>query len=350
MSYNPNRQYRCTIIRGKAKNKKIRLVSLFSGCGGSDLGAIGGFEFLGEKYRRHPVEIIHASDIDQKAVRTYNRNFRVKALISDIKDLDFRGIEGNIVMGGFPCQNFSTVNPNKMPDRKENQLFWQMCRVLKEIKPEIFIAENVKGFYRLNGGAYFEMAKKAFNKEGYAVYSALMNASNYGVPQLRERLIMVGVMKGEHSNPFIFPRITHGNASLAKIKPRVPLKMVIDSLRHTDKKYYFSERAVEGVKRAKKNMKRALAQDLNGPCLTITSHLAKVSLNSRDPVLLVDAKNELYRRFTPREAARIQSFPDGFVFEGTETDAYKQIGNAVPPVLMWHVMREIVKQYFRQNS
>ena len=82
-----------------------------------------------------------------------------------------------------------------------------------------------------------------------------------------------------------------------------------------------------------KNMKRGLWQDLNGPCLTITSHLAKVSLNSRDPVLLVDPENEKYRRFTPREAARIQSFPDTFKFVGSDAAAYRQIGNAIPPVL-----------------
>jgi DNA (cytosine-5)-methyltransferase 1 len=90
-------------------------------------------------------------------------------------------------------------------------------------------------------------------------------------------------------------------------------------------------------------MKRALAQDLNLPSLTITSHLAKVSLNSRDPVLLVDQQKEIYRRFTPLEAARIQSFPDNFEFEGSEADAYRQIGNAIPPVLMWHVIRQLLK-------
>ena len=109
-----------------------------------------------------------------------------------------------------------------------------------------------------------------------------------------------------------------------------------------DEKYYFSERAVQGVKNAKPNMKRALAQDLNNQCLTISSHLAKVSLNSRDPVLLVNPKKELYRRFTPKEAARIQAFPDKFKFSGSDADAYRQIGNAIPPLLMWHVCNSIL--------
>lgn len=106
-------------------------------------------------------------------------------------------------------------------------------------------------------------------------------------------------------------------------------------------KYYFSQRAVAGMKNAKPNMKRGLWQKLDDPCLTVTSHLVKGSLNSRDPVLLVDAENEIYRRFIPREAARIQSFSDEFTFAGSETDAYRQIGNAVPPVLFWHVTRKV---------
>ena len=90
-------------------------------------------------------------------------------------------------------------------------------------------------------------------------------------------------------------------------------------------------------------MKRGLYQDLNKQCLTITSHLAKTSLNSRDPVLLVNPDKEIYRRFTPREAARIQSFPEDFIFPVSETQAYRQIGNAIPPVLMWHVANALSK-------
>lgn len=117
--------------------------------------------------------------------------------------------------------------------------------------------------------------------------------------------------------------------------------MAVPVLAIDDKKYYFSDRAVQGMKNAKNNMKRGLAQNLNEPSLTVTSHLAKVSLNSRDPVLLVDPEKELYRRFTPREAARIQSFPDSFQFAGSETDAYRQIGNAVSPVMFWHIAKSL---------
>ena len=147
-------------------------------------------------------------------------------------------------------------------------------------------------------------------------------------------------LKGE----FSFPKSTHSDEEDDR-PGLVPLRKVIKSLVPEDPKYYFSKRAVEGMKNAKNNMKRGLWQDLDQPCLTITSHLAKVSLNSRDPVLLVDPEQELYRRFTPREAARIQSFPESFRFVGSEGDAYRQIGNAIPPVLMWHLGRSLVEQF-----
>jgi DNA (cytosine-5)-methyltransferase 1 len=162
-----------------------------------------------------------------------------------------------------------------------------------------------------------------------------MNAADYGVPQKRERVIIVGV-RNDLNMQYEFPDTTNeGNW--------VPFSVAVPKLAIEEEKYYFSKRAVEGMKNAKPNMKRGLWQKLDEPCLTVTSHLAKVSLNSRDPVLLVDPENELYRRFTPREAARIQSFPDEFKFAGSESDAYRQIGNAVPPVLFWHVTKKIAE-------
>ncbi|NBV98461.1 MAG: hypothetical protein EBR67_02980 [Proteobacteria bacterium] len=195
-----------------------------------------------------------------------------------------------------------------------------------------------EGFYRLENGYYFKLACEEFKSIGYKINHALIDSSDYGIPQKRERIFIVGIRK-DIPIDFDFPNATHSLESNSIQK--IPLRQVIDSLYPDDDKYFFSKRAVEGVKKAKSNMKRALAQDLDGQCLTITSHLAKVSLNSRDPVLLVDREKELYRRFTPREAARIQSFPDDFIFSGSEGDAYKQIGNAIPPVVMWHIAKQL---------
>ena len=299
---------------------------------------------MGKKFAHTGVEIVHASDIDPKAVATYNLNFEHKAEVQDMHNLVIEEGFADLIVGGFPCQAFSTVNPTKNPSDRKNQLFWGMANVIGDVKPKVFVAENVKGFYRLGMGKYFNIAKREFEKRGYNVYDRFLNASDFGVPQLRERLFIIGI-RNSLNNEFEFPEATHGPRSKNKTA-KVPLRSVIDDIIPPDPKYYFSKRAIEGVKKAKPNMKRALAQDLDGQCLTVTSHLAKVSINSRDPVLLVDASKELYRRFTPREAARIQSFPDSFMFNGSELDAYRQIGNAVPPVMMWNLTRAIIEQIF----
>lgn len=319
----------------------MKVASLFAGCGGADLGILGGFDYLGKRYAKNQAHIVHASDLDTKAVRTYNLNFNHRAEAIDVRTLTLRGLELDVIVGGFPCQSFSSVNPTKDPTDDRSQLFYEMLRLVRETKPKFVIGENVKGFYRLHGGKYFEEFSAELQKAGYRVYHRVLSAADFGVPQLRERLFVVGVRK-DIAGDFEFPKPLFGPSSRTK-KPYVPLSSVVKSLKAVPEKYFFSERAVEGVKRAKNNMKRAVAQDLGKPCLTITSHLAKVSLNSRDPVLLVDAAKERYRRFTPNEASSIQSFPESFEFHGSEGDAYRQIGNAIPPVLMWHVFRALKK-------
>lgn len=325
----------------------FNVVSLFCGCGGADQGIIGDFDYLNQRYKKNNFRIIHASDINNKAVNTYNENFSLKAKVIDINDLSLSSYRGivDVVVGGFPCQPFSTVNPNKQPEKKESQLFWEMSRIIEETQPKAFIAENVKGFYRLKQGYYFNLAYSEFESLGYTLSHQLINSSDFGIPQKRERIFIVGIRK-DLKKTYEFPKCTHGDG----LKPKAKLSDVIDSLWPEDEKYFFSQRAVDGVKRAKPNMKRALAQDLNEQCLTITSHLAKVSLNSRDPVLLVDKDKELYRRFSPREAARIQSFPEKFKFVGSQGDAYRQIGNAIPPVVMWHLIQQLEPYLHIENQ
>lgn len=317
----------------------LRVASLFAGCGGADLGALGGFEFLGRFYERLNTTVVSASDIDTRAVDTYNLNFSHRSDVLDVHDLRLEPGTVDVVLGGFPCQSFSTVNPLKNPEDARGQLFLQMARVVGESKPKVFIAENVPGFMRLEGGRYLHRAIEIFSSLGYRTEFRLLNSADYGIPQLRKRVFIVGAREDLNAT-FTFPTETHSESGM--LAPEwVPLEDVIESVTNFDPKYEFSRRAVEGVKRAKPNMKRALAQSLDRPSLTITSHLAKVSMNSRDPILLVDYETERYRRFTPREAARIQSFPESFFFAGSDSDAYRQIGNAIPPVLMWHLFRSV---------
>lgn len=314
-----------------------KVVSLFSGCGGADLGIIGGFQYNKFFYKNLPYKLIYATDIDQKALNTHKKNFKCNDVIcKDICSLSTLEIpDCDIVIGGFPCQSFSTVNPTKNPFDDRANLYKQMVRIIMAKKPKVFVAENVKGFMTLHNGTICRTVITSFKEAGYHVYTKLVNAADYGIPQKRERVIMVGIRNDiNFLNEYQFPKETTKNNW-------IPLSAAVPKLAIKEKKYYFSERAVWGMKHAKNNMKRGLYQNLNEPCLTITSHLAKVSINSRDPVLLVDPAHEVYRRFTPYEAAKIQSFPDTFQFAGSETDAYRQIGNAIPPVLFWHIAKSI---------
>lgn len=320
--------------------KRYKVASLFCGCGGSDLGTLGGFKYLGDDYQRLPFDIVYAVDFDKSAISTYNNNFEVPAVCADICSVnpkrDIPDID--VLIGGFPCQSFSTVNPTKDTNDDRANLYKQVAKVLHDKQPKLFVCENVKGLMTLQKGKLISKVTDSFRKEGYQVEYRLLNAANFGVPQKRERVIIVGIRNDLTGKvKYSYPSETNDE------KTWVPIRKIVKSLAGVPERYFFSQRAVEGMKNAKPNMKRGLWQDLNGPCLTLTSHLAKVSINSRDPILLVDPKKELYRRFTPREAAGIQSFPEDFEFNCPESRSYKQIGNAVPPVLMWHIMYEAAR-------
>lgn len=322
---------------------KIKVASFFCGCGGSDLGILGDFTFLKDYYAPLPFEISYALDFDKYAVETYNANFKHPAICDDIKNVEINDIEDfDLLLGGFPCQSFSTVNPNKDTNDDRANLYKELVKILKVKQPKFFVCENVKGLVTLQKGEILKKVITEFESVGYKVKYKLLLASNFGIPQKRERVFIVGV-RHDVELDFKFPLETHSETEIYSTKNWIPLKEVIPQLEIKEEKYYFSKRAVEGMKNAKNNMKRGLYQDLDGQCLTVTSHLSKTSLNSRDPVLLVNPEKEIYRRFTPREAASIQSFPENFVFPVSDTQAYKQIGNAIPPVLMWHVANSLTE-------
>ena len=314
----------------------LKVASIFSGCGGSDLGTIGGFSYLGAQYPHLPFNIVYAVDNDRDAVITYNSNFIHKAVCNDVRNINIENDipEIDVLIGGFPCQSFSTVNPTKDTNDARANLYKEIVKILSCKQPKCFVCENVKGLMTLQNGSILKKIEEEFAATGYSVCHKLMKAVDFGVPQRRERIIIVGI-RNDIEARYEFP------LPLLQENEWVPLRSVVQELAIPETKYYFSQRAVEGMKNAKNNMKRGLWQDLDSPCLTLTSHLAKVSLNSRDPVLLVDASKELYRRFTVAEAAGIQSFPSNFVFPGGDNKSYKQIGNAVPPVMMWHIMNAL---------
>ena len=171
-----------------------------------------------------------------------------------------------------------------------------------------------------------------FEKAGYHIKFKVVNASEYGIPQKRERVFIIGFRDEQDFNSFEFPEPV-------TLDKKIALKDVLDEKANFDEKWFFSQKAVDGMLKVKHKMNKGRNQDIEQPCNTISSHLAKVSLNSTDPVLLV---GERYRRFTPREASSIQSFPNSFKLEAVvDIRQYRAIGNAVPPVLMWHIAKSL---------
>ncbi len=317
---------------------KLRVASFFCGCGGTDVGLLGDFDFQGKHYESNNMEIVYANDIDPNACAIFEKNFGVTPDSRDIREVKSDEIpEFDILTGGFPCQSFSIVaqNPVRLGIKDDRgKLFFEMCRVLREKKPKCFIAENVKGIMTANKRSAFPLILKEFEDSGYDVKYSILNSANYGVPQKRERVIIVGFRK-DLKIDFTFPNLVFEDE-----KQFVPLSTVVEN--KVDEKYFFSDRAVEGMMKNRESMNKGRAQDVTKPCNTVGAHLAKVSLNSTDPVLMVDGR---YRRFTPREVARIQSFPENFELVGSESAQYRALGNAIPPVMFWHVAEAVSKQY-----
>ena len=314
--------------------RKLRIASLFCGCGGTDLGIEGNFDYLGKHYDSTGMKVVYANDIEKTACDIFEANFKIKPDNRDIRSVNANDLPPfDILTGGFPCQSFSIVaqNPIRLGIKDDKgKLFFEMCRILKDRQPKCFIAENVKGILTANQHKAFPLILQEFENSGYNVTWQIVRAVEFGVPQKRERVIIVGFRK-DLNIEFKFP-----NPIIKEKEHYVPLKLALEN--QIDKKYWFSQKAVDGMLKSRKHMNKGRAQNINLPCNTVGAHLAKVSLNSTDPVLFENGK---YRRFTPREVARIQSFPDNFKLVGSESAQYRALGNAIPPVMFWYIAKAI---------
>ena len=316
--------------------RTLRVASLFAGCGGTDIGIVGGFSFLGKTYKAHPAQLVYANDFDQGACDLFDSNFSPKIDRNDIRKVKTDNIpEYDLLTAGFPCQSFSIVaqNPPRLgiKDSDKGSLFEEVCRFLKDHQPIGFICENVKGILSANKSQAFPVIMQSLRNCGYHAIHFLLNAHHYGVPQRRERVFIIGFKDQRMLEAFCPP---------VPVSIFPSLKDVVYPETAITEKYYFSENAIAGMKAAKKEMNKGRIQELNSPCNTVGAHLAKTSLNSTDPVLCINGR---YRRFIPREVARIQSFPDSYNLTGSEPKQYKALGNAIPPVLAWHVMKSVVE-------
>jgi DNA (cytosine-5)-methyltransferase 1 len=312
---------------------KYRVVSLFSGCGGLDIGLEGGFNYLGKKYAKNSMHVIWANDINAKACKTMQLNMPdTEVVCEDITKVLEHKIEipaADVVVGGFPCQDFSLAGKRRGLTVKRGQLYLSMIEVIKLVNPKVFLAENVKGLISWENGLGIKTIVSDFEKLGYHVEYKLHNTANYGVPQTRERVIIVGVRK-DIGDKIMWPEETHAYEKNALLKPWVTLEQAIGDL-EDDKKHFCLPNS--GYSKAKlfpgTQGNTTTRSDRPGPTMRAEHHGN------------IEFHYKLNRRLSAREAARIQSFPDDFIFVQSTSDAYRQVGNAVAPVFGWHLAQAI---------
>lgn len=300
----------------------MKVVSLFSGAGGLDLGFI-----------KAGHEIVWANDNFPDAVKTYRKNIGDHIVCEDISKIPSDQIpDHDILIGGFPCQGFSVANSKRGENDERNKLYLELLRVLIDKQPKFFLAENVKGILSLMKGAIFEMIISDFENAGYKIKYKVLNAANYGVPQKRERVIILGV-RNDIQFDLEHPEPTHSETSslfndkknwvsIGEALKNIPEPEEEHSLlNHTYSKFklkfngYLGNRAIDPTK----------------PAPTVTARG-----DEKGGVVVLHHPNN-HRRMSVRELALTQSFPIDYVFEGNNSSAYRQIGNAVPPLLAFAI-------------
>jgi DNA (cytosine-5)-methyltransferase 1 len=315
------------------KKTKYKTVELFAGAGGLALG-------LENAGLSHELLV----EIDKNAAETLKLN-RPKWNVSciDAREVSYKGIKADIVTGGFPCQAFSFAGKKLGFEDARGTLFFELARAVKEIKPKIAVGENVKGLLRHENGKTLSAMIDIMDELGYKVVTKVLRAQYLDVPQKRERLIILCIRKGLKL-PFIFPKEKDYTVSLRDALVEVP---VSEGQTYPIKKQKILERIPPGgywrdlpdklqreymgasyfMGGGKTGMARRLSWD--EPSLTLTCAPAQKQTERCHP--------EETRPLTVREYARIQSFPDTWEFFGASTSQYKQIGNAVPVNLGYHL-------------
>jgi DNA (cytosine-5)-methyltransferase 1 len=323
-----------------------KIFSTFTGAGGLDLGFHGGFKFLNRDFPKLKFKTIKAIELNSFACQTAKRNFPeceiVEADITQINPKNFKD-DYDVLLGGFPCVSFSVVGKREgIKDDKNGKLYESFARFVEELKPKVFLAENVKGILSANKGKAIEVIRKRFEDTGYRLQVHLVNFADYGVPQLRERVLFIGVRE-DIEKDFVMPKPTHKkhitsfeafqnidtsceNHNFMKSMPKT-----IKMLEAIPEGGNFKDLPLElSVKAMMSNIYRKL--DRNRPAYTVIANGGGGTwgYHFEEP-----------RPLTNRERARLQGFPDSFKFSGSNGEVRKQIGNAVPPVGIYEVAREI---------
>ncbi|MFR4818343.1 MAG: DNA cytosine methyltransferase [Blautia stercoris] len=347
---------------------KWNLLSLFSGCGGLDLGfelaglkAVMGEKVMEEAFRDKSVfqkninnnvfNTIFVNDIFTEARETYAGNagkyiYMDKSDIRKIKQFP----KADIVLGGFPCPGFSEAGPRLLDD-KRNFLYLHFIRCLMQSKPKLFVAENVKGMTTLGKGEVFKQIVEDFAAAGYTIYHKLLSSEEYGVPQIRKRVILVGV-RNDIDFEYQYPEPAYGDEKKG-LKKIVDLRTAIGDLEDNPGEYFTGSYSSMFMSR---NRKKSWSE----PSFTIQASGRQAPIHpggepmvkvGKDKYIFTDGE-ENNRRLSVKEIARIQTFPDWYEFsrgtsnrnENAKLDlVYKQIGNAVPVRLALAVAEPIAE-------
>jgi DNA (cytosine-5)-methyltransferase 1 len=305
--------------------KEIGVLDLFCGAGG-----------LSEGFKQAGFKILLGIDSDNAALETFRENHPGTGIISgDIREIERDDVARetsdkkiDVIIGGPPCQGFSMAG-KRQPNDPRNSLFREYLRLVKEIRPKVFVMENVRGLLSMknaSGRRVIDIILGEFGKlKDYNTICYSVNAAEYGVPQMRKRIFVIGVKK---SLNFEFPKPKYG-PSLQE-----PAGKILLDKKEVNKKYFYSDKLIQGfLRRDKINKKKGLGFgwqfiDPEKPSYTISARYWKDGAEA-----LVKYSDKCIRMLTPQECALIQSFPKGYIFKGSESAVYKQIGNAVPPKL-----------------
>lgn len=307
----------------------MKIASLFSGCGGLDLGLVQAGH-----------DIIWANDIDADSVATYIKNISPHAVLSPIEDVLSSSIpEADVVVGGFPCQGFSQANLLRFEEDERNRLYLEFLRVIKDKQPKYFLAENVRGILSLSGGRAIQRIESDFASAGYRVKKQLFNVADYGVPQSRWRVIISGTRKDlpEELN-YHYPEPSHTDPKKIAVNNLMPWVTISEALKDIPEptqendlpNHIFSQYKVTN-----RNFTGHRATDPNKPSPTI---LARG--NGKGGVCAIQHPLN-HRRMSIREQAIIQTFPLDFEFVGGMNSCYRQVGNAVPVLFARHIGKQL---------
>ena len=286
----------------------MKVLSLFCGCGGLDKG------FLDAGYK-----IVWANDFDKYAVETYKANFGNHVVLGDINDINLDELpKFDLLIGGFPCQPFSMMGEQKGFGDTRGTLFFRIAEIIQhQINinniPKVIVLENVRSLKTHNQGKTFKTIKRILEELGYKIFDTILNTADYGIPQTRNRTYVVC--------------FANNNADF-KFPSKVELSMTLQDLLENDvsAKYFLSERIIPtilsngtGGYQSKSEIDLKIARPL---CAT----MAKMHRACQDNYV---TQNGRIRRLTPRECARLQGFGDDFIIPVSDSQAYKQFGNAV---------------------